>query len=266
MQFDRDGGAAGEMSLEEVNAQLENPLTSLWSLTFENSFLLLGGDEVDGRAEANTLFFQPGLPVPVGDGYTFISRPVFPVVTNPVFDAGGEVERHETGFGDIQMLSLYGPDRSQGLVWGLGGTFKFPTASDDLLGAGKWQAGPALMLFNFKKPWTLGVLAEHWWSYAGDGDRPHTSQTDIKYIVRHALPNAWSIGFGPTISIDWTEEDDNRFTVPVGLGLSKTARIGGAPVKFRLEAHYSAIAPDDVGNEWKFLFRVAPVIKSPFGR
>lgn len=199
---------------------------------------------------------------------TFINRPAFPIVTGPVLDptASDGVSSTTTGFGDIQMLSLIGPDRSDGLVWGLGGTFKFPTASHDSLGAGKWQAGPVTMLFSFRRPWTVGVIAEQWWSYAGDSSRPNTSQTDFKYVVRYALPNAWSIGFGPTISVDWAAESRNRLTFPIGLGVTKTTRIGGKPVKFRLETHYSVVRSDDLGTQWKFFFRFAPVIKSPFSR
>jgi len=257
-----------DMSLNEINRQLENPLTSLWSLTFENSYTRKSGDLIGGTTPGNVFFFQPGLPIPFGDDMTFINRPAIPIVTGPVLDARAPdgISKTSTGLGDIQMLSLVGPDKSQGFVWGLGGTFKFPTATSDSLGSGKWQAGPAAMAFYFAKPWTVGLLAEHWWSYAGDGHRAHTNQTDIKYIVRYGLGNATSIGFGPTISIDWTADTDNRYTVPIGLGISKTLRWGETPVKIRLEAHYNVIKPDDFGDDFKILFRIAPVIKSPFGR
>lgn len=170
---------ASKQSLEEISRQMENPLTDLWSLTFENSALLTKGDAMDDTEFANALFFQPGLPIPFGKNkdMVFICRPVFPLVTSPVLDATEPdgVDGHETGFGDIQMLSLLGPNRKSGLVWGVGGTFKFPTASDDVLGQDKYQAGPAAMLFRMQKPWTVGFLAQHWWSYAGDDDRPDTS-------------------------------------------------------------------------------------------
>lgn len=259
---------ADDLSLEQISAQLENPLTSLWSMTFENSFSKKGGDLIGGHTDGNVLFFQPGLPIPFGDGMTFINRPAIPLVTAAVLDPSEPdgVSRHTTGLGDIQMLSLIGPDRSQGFVWGLGGTFKFPTATSDSLGTGKWQAGPSVMLFHFQKPWTVGTLVEHWWSFAGDDARAHTNRTDIKYIARYALQNAWSVGFGPTISIDWAEDPDNRYTVPIGLGVTKTVRFGETPVKFRLEGHYNIVKPDDYGDEWRILFRFSPVISSPFRR
>jgi hypothetical protein len=121
------------------------------------------------------------------------------------------------------------------------------------------------MVFGMLRPWTIGVLVEHWWSYAGDGERLDKNQTDFKYIARYNLPRAWSVGLGPTITIDWEADSNDRWTVPVGLGVTKTVRIGKVPLKFRAEAHYSVVSPDSFGEEWKFLFRIAPVIPSPFG-
>ena len=260
--------ASAKEDLGEISRQLENPLTSLWSLTFEDSVLLKEGDAISGTELANTLFFQPGLPIPVGEkkDKVFIARPVFPLVTNPVLDptATDDVDGHETGFGDIQFLTLLGPNRTSGIVWGAGATFKFPTATDDVLGEGKYQAGPAAMFFRLAKPWTVGFLYQHWWSYAGDNDRSDTNQTDLKYIIRYSLPDAWSIGMGPTVTVDWEADSENRWTVPIGLGVTKMVRFGKMPVKFIVEVQYSVIRPEDYGTQWKFLFRFAPVIPSPF--
>jgi len=101
------------------------------------------------------------------------------------------------------------------------------------------------------------------WAFWSNTDRPDTSQTDIKYIARYSLPNAWSIGFGPTISIDWEADSDDKWTVPVGLGVTKMVRFGKMPVKFLAEVNYSVVRPDTYGTEWKFIFRIAPVVPSP---
>jgi hypothetical protein len=193
-------------------------------------------------------------------------RPVFPLVTQPEFDGADPRNsyQHVTGLGDIQLLVLAGPNDGKGLVWGAGATFKFPTASDDNLGRGKYQAGPAAMLFHMGKPWVIGVLAQHWSSLAGDDVRDSVSQTDIQYIIRRSIPGAISIGTGPTISINWEEDSDNRVTLPVGLGITKTTRWGKTPFKLRAEVHYSIISPDDFGSTWNLRLQVTPVIPSPF--
>jgi hypothetical protein len=134
-----------QMSLEEINRQLENPLSRLWSLVFQENLTLLKGDRVENTEVANVFFFQPFLPIPIGRGKMFAARPVFPIVTSPVFSSEGQEESngHVTGFGDMQVMSLLGPDKSDGNMVGAGATFKFPTATDDVLGEGKYQAGPS---------------------------------------------------------------------------------------------------------------------------
>lgn len=253
--------------LAELDRKLNNPLTSIWSLTFQNNTSLNSGDAIDADEYSNTLFFQPFMPFEVGakKQAMFTLRPVFPLVTQPEFDMDSrESSQHKTGLGDIQLLALAGPNTGEGLVWGAGASFIFPTASDDVLGQGKYQAGPAAMIFNIGKPWVYGVLAQHWQSFAGDSDRADTSRTDIQYTIRYALPNAMSIGMGPTITYDWKADSDNALTFPVGLGLTKTTRWGKTPVKLRAELHYSVIKPEDYGTEWNFRIQVTPVINSPF--
>ncbi|MEH6588956.1 MAG: hypothetical protein V7746_01800 [Halioglobus sp.] len=253
--------------LAEIDRKLNNPLTSIWSLTFQNNTSVNSGDAIDGDEYSNTLFFQPFMPFEVGaeKQTMFTLRPVFPLVTQPVFDSNPrEPSDHKSGLGDIQLLTLAGPNTEGERVWGVGASFIFPTATEDELGQGKYQAGPAAMLFNMGKPWVYGILAQHWESYAGDSDRDDTSRTDIQYVIRYALPNAMSIGMGPTITYDWEADADNALTFPIGLGVTKTTRWGKVPVKLRAELHYSVIKPDDYGTEWNLRLQISPVINNPF--
>jgi hypothetical protein len=253
--------------LAELDRKLNNPLTSIWSLTFQNNTSVNTGDALDGNEYSNNLFFQPFMPFEVGANKQamFTLRPVFPMATQPIFDEfSAKSSEHKTGMGDVQLLTLAGPNTGEGLVWGAGASFIFPTASDDELGQGKYQAGPAAMVFNIGKPWVYGVLAQHWQSYAGDSDRKDTSRTDVQYTIRYALPNAMSIGMGPTITYDWEADSDNALTFPVGVGITKTTRWGQTPVKLRAELHYSVVKPDDYGTEWNFRIQVTPVINNPF--
>jgi len=256
----------GELpSLEEIDRQLNNPLSKTWALTFQDNISTKEGDLVNGSATGNLLFFQPLLPVPISKKYIFSGRPVFPLVTSPKVDVStGETDGHTTGFGDLQLMTLVGPDKADGWVWGVGATFKFPTASDPLHGQGKYQAGPAAMLINMDRPWIWGFLVQHWSSFAGDDDRTETNYTDFQYIIRRTLPNAWSIGAGPSITYNWEADEDDRLTVPIGLGVTKTVRWGKTPVKLRAEVHYSVIRPDSYGDVWNIRLQITPVIKSPF--
>ena len=259
-----------EMSVDEISRQLENPLSTLWSLTLQENYTVLEGDALDSSEWKNTLFFQPAFPISWGadKDKVFIARPVFPYVSSPDFlqpDGKGGFER-ESGLGDIQLLALAGPNTLSGIVWGLGATFKFPTASDDSLGQGKYQAGPAAMVLNIGENWTTGLVLQHWWSYAGASHRASTNQTDFQYVLRRSIPGGWSIGLGPTVTIDWKADSGERVTFPIGLGITKTVKLGGVPVKMRLEPQYTIVKPDDLAATWNVRLQFSPVIPNPLAR
>jgi hypothetical protein len=254
--------------LAELNRKLENPLSDVWAIVFQNNTSLVNGDAVSGTKTQNLFFFQPFLPFPVGANqeYMLALRPVFPILTSPVLDPTSRngTDGRECGFGDIQLLTLFGPNKSSGWVWGAGATFKFPTASDDALGIDKYQAGPAGMILYTRKPWTLGIIGQHWWSYAGDGDERETSESEIQYVARYNFYKAMTIGMGPSVKIDWRADSDNHLEFPIGLGLTDMIRIGKVPVKIRFETQYSVIQPNDYGTEWNFRIQIVPVIQNPF--
>ena len=56
-----------ELSLEEISRRLENPLSDLWSLTFQENLYLNTGELIDDTELSNVLFFQPFL---VGDAHS----------------------------------------------------------------------------------------------------------------------------------------------------------------------------------------------------
>ena len=254
-----------KMTLDQISRKLENPLSRLQSLTFQENYIISTGTLVNGSVTSNNFFFQPFLPVPVGNEKMLVLRPVFPLVTQPVIDFNtGDVTNHITGLGDIQLFTVFGPDKKDGTIWGVGATFVFPTATDEILGQGKLQAGPAVMYFLLGKIWTFGTLAQHWWSITGDENRKDVNKTDIQYIARRQIPDGWSIGMGPTISINWEAEKENRVTFPIGLGVTKTFRVGGTPIKIRFEPQYSIIKPELYGTEWNIRLQITPVINRPF--
>ena len=254
-----------ETSLTELNAQLDNPLSRFWSMIFQENINFNTGDLIEGTAASNVFNFQPSLPVPVGKSKMLLVRPVFPLITSPTFDENGEQTGSETGFGDMQVFSLYGPDKKGGLIWGVGLSFVFPTASSAYLGSGKFQMGPAAMALSITKKWTLGAIVQHWRSVGGDPSRADTKKTDIQYIIRKQIKGkAMSIGMGPNISIDWEAADGNKVTFPIGLGITKTVKWGNTPWKLRFEPQYSIIKPDDYGTQWSIRIQFAPIIKNPF--
>ena len=271
--FAQESGAAdqeeinqqsGAVDLDEINRQLNNPIASIWSLSFRDTYSILDGEAVESSTYSNLFSFQPVLPVPVGDDLILINRPTVPLVTAPSFNfESGDLE-HTTGLGDIITPFLVGPSATQGFIWALGPSFVFPTASNDTLGKGKYQAGPAGLALYMNDKWVVGTLAQQWWSFAGADDRPETSSLTAQYFIWRILPNAWQVGMAPVILVDWKADSGNKVTFPVGLGVGKTFKLGKMPLKVILEAEYTVARPDNLGQHWNFVAQITPVITSPF--
>ena len=253
-------------NLEEINRQLNNPLTDLWSLVFRNTTSILEGDAVENSQTSNLLNFQPVLPIPIGEKLILINRPIIPIVTSPTFNMEtGDIE-NTTGMGDIVLLSMLGPSAKRGFIWGLGPSFVFPTATNDALGKHKYQAGPAGVALYMSDDWVFGTLTQQWWSFAGDDNYSETSFLSAQYFIWRMLPNAWQVGMSPIAMVDWKAESGNQVTLPVGLGVGKTVKLfGKMPFKIAAEVQYSVIRPDNLGQQWNFVLQLTPVIPSPFG-
>jgi hypothetical protein len=140
----------------------------------------------------------------------------------------------------------------------------FPTASENVLGTGKYSLGPSAVVAYLGPKWLFGVFPQHWWSVGGDSRRADVSLTNIQYFLYYAPPwdpkAQWRIGMSPNISIDWKARGD-KVTLPIGLGIGRMVEIGKLPVNVTVEVNYSVIHPDDkAGSRWDFRFYFTPVI------
>ena len=288
------GGGDEPLDLEALSKKMDNPLGNLWLISIQNDTIQLSDDfPMKDKTWINATLFQPVLPVPLGKDWLLVNRPTLSFISAPIpklnasgegrfpdlFPGGGpefddNKNRVSTNrkfeFGDMIYPMWLAPRElpklgGGNLVWGVGPTWIFPTATHDFLGTEKWSVGPTgLVVWNSEK-WKLGVLAQQWWSFAGKDDRPNVSKANIQYLYYYNLPHLWQIGAGPNILINWEADSGNKYTVPVGLGVSKTTVFfGKLPIRLGAEVHYSAIQPDDVSQTWLFRFYMVPVIPSPF--
>lgn len=271
-----------------------NPISDLWLLWNQVDSTKFKGDLIDSDEWMYSYKFQPVMSFPVmGGDWNFILRPVFQYNSVPLDkDAGKLLGASEqqifnseelsslaadpfgttTGFGDTILLTLLGPNREDGNIWGVGASQIFPTAQEDVLGQGKYQAGPAFLWAHIApepgKGWesfNYGLLGQHWWSYAGDDDRSETSQTDIQYFINYRLNDTALIGMTPNIRINWKEDGSNRFSVPIGLGYIDMIKIGKVPIRVGMEAQYYVHQPDAAGADWNFRIIFTPIVPRLFG-
>ncbi len=263
-----------EESLQEVARQINNPISPLWQITFDNQIVGLDRGGLDGDDVAYMGAFQPFMPVNLSffglerfawaRDFRLITQLTVPFVETTPLPPGPGADR-KTGIGDIQLVSVLAPSDTSGWLWGIGPTFIFSTASDDALGQGKWQAGPSAVGGYLGSKWTAFAVAQQWWSFAGDDDRPRTSQLSFEYALLRTLPHRWQVGMQPSMAVDWTASRGNKVSFPVGLGVGKTVRIGNLPIQFWVEADYYPVRPDDVSApHWGIGIQIIPVIGEAF--
>src|SRR5215475_8864816 len=69
-------------SLTEINQGLTNPVSDLWSITFQqNNYRIDVGPSIGERWNSN-LNFQPVLPLSITDDWNVITRPVMTLVNS----------------------------------------------------------------------------------------------------------------------------------------------------------------------------------------
>ena len=91
-----------------------------------------------------------------------------------------------------------------------------------------------------------------------------TSLTAVQVYFSYGLGNGWQVISNPKIEYDWEGASGNRWSVPLGLGVSKTFRPRKAPLKIDLELQNYVKSPEAFGPEWLLKFTVTPAFKNPF--
>ncbi len=160
------------------------------------------------------LNIQPVYPMNLNNEWSWIHRPIIPVIYQPGLATGID---DEFGLGDIQYQGYLSPAKPGKLIWGVGPVLSFPTASDEVLGTEQWSAGPGAVVLTIRGPWVIGVLANNIWSFAGDNDRSDVSQGLLQYFINYNFPNGAYLTTAPVINANWEADSDDRWTVPFGV-------------------------------------------------
>jgi hypothetical protein len=220
-----------------------NPIANMISLPLQlNNDLGYGPYD----RSVNILNIQPVLPLAGGK---IITRTIFPIVWIPEF--GAESGQRTSGLSDINATAFYVP-KSGSFMWGIGPIVVFPTGGSER-GSEKWSAGPSAVVLSVNGPWTLGVLANNIWSFAGDEDREDVNQGLVQYFITYQLGDGWYVNSAPIITVDWKAEED-KWRVPFGGGGGKVLTIGKLPVNLQAGAYWYAVKPD-FGPDWQLRFQ-----------
>jgi hypothetical protein len=234
--------ACAEDNADEIAKKLSNPVAAMISVPMQSNFDFGAGAD---NGFAYTLNIQPVIPISIGDDWNMISRTIVPIAyRNYLPPPDGDVG----GLGDITQSLIFSPKTPgpSGIVWGLGPVFLIPTATDDFLGTGKFGIGPTAVVLKQSGPWTVGGLANHIWSVAGDDDRSDVNQTFLQPFAAYALGHGTTISLNAETSYDWVAD---QWTVPINLGVSQVFKIGDQTMSIQVGGKYYAEKPAG-GPDW----------------
>ncbi len=234
-----------ELSAEELAKKAQNPVDPMISVPFQNNVNFRYGPRNNTQYLLNV---QPVIPVSLNKEWNLITRMIAPVLNQPW-------PEQKFGLGDINVSLFFSPAKpatvdSGAFIWGMGPILQFPTATSDVLGTGKWSAGPTAVGVYMKGPWVIGTLINQLWSYGSDGNRPGFSQMEIQPFVNYNLPKGWYLSSTPIMMANWqANKASDTWTVPLGGGVGKVLTIGKQSVNATVAAYYNVMKPE-IGPDW----------------
>ena len=246
-QEDIDYDEDGDVDQEDLAKAAQNPVGDLISLPFQNN---MNFDVGPADRTQNVLNIQPVWPIGLNQGWNFITRTILPVISQPA--PGTD---RTSGLGDINFTGFVSPKDPGKVIWGVGPSIVFPSASDDVLGSDKWSAGPAIVALTMPGQWVVGGLVSNVWSFAGEDERADVNSFLLQYFVNYNFPTGWYLTSAPIVTANWKAESDERWTVPFGGGIGKVFQIGRQPINMQTQVFYNVETPTG-GADWQWRLQI----------
>jgi hypothetical protein len=118
--------------------------------------------------------------------------------------------REAAGLGDLYFQALNFRDLARGVSLGSGLAFQLPTATDDLLGAGKWQVAPSLfpLVTMREKRALFFTRIQDFISVAGDDDRRDIHQLAVAPTFIKLIDARRAVLFDTEGIADWERDGE----------------------------------------------------------
>ena len=250
--------AINDSSINEFRARAQNPLSPHYSIPVKYTYH--GGADNGGVSIGS---INPIIPVSLGTwnminqlSLNFIGTPGgvhgIAELPEPYFGSGA------AGLGDTTFTSLFSPVSSGNFSWGFGPTFVFPTDTlftstgdrkSRQLGSGKFSIGPSAMFVKQTEFGTLGLNIKQIWSAIGSASRNNVTQMVLQPFVNYNLSDGWYLVSDMDMIANWNQNNNQRWTVPVGGGVGKLVAVGKDAINIRAESYYNPMRHDQ-GSEW----------------
>jgi hypothetical protein len=245
--FAQQPPAAPAEDVTELAKKTQNPVGDLISVPLQFNFNTGGGLEDQTFLNLNV---QPVIPFAINDDWNIISRTIIPINSAP----GPNGTTRYSGVGDIQAQVYVTPSQPGGIIWGIGPVFSLPTGTVTGLETGSWGMGPAGVVLKMTGPWVLGGLVNQIWTIAHADTYTKVNQFLFQPFVNYNFGKGWALSFAPIITANWEATSGNQWTVPLGLGITRTTVFDGRPMSIGVQYYNNVERPDNgPGQQLRFV-------------
>ncbi|MEM9079021.1 MAG: hypothetical protein AAGC43_18425 [Bacteroidota bacterium] len=235
--------AQTDTKLDSLALELQNPVANLIQLPVNTDYTY-GYDPFDGNQMLISV--EPVVPMILSENWNVVFRLVAPFVTQSDVTSDGD---SETGLRDFTLSAFFVP-KSKGLIVGFGPIITLPTATENVLGAGKWSLGPTLATLIQTTSTTVGVLLNQSWSVTGNSNRADVSSTLVQPFFAQNFGKGWAVQVSAQTVLDWKNDSTNGKATPVA---QKLVNFGKIPIRFGA----GPVIPFGNGNLAEFGLRLA---------
>jgi hypothetical protein len=215
----------------ELARKLNNPISNLVSVPLQFNWEFGEGENEDMWQITN---LQPVIPFKITDRTNMIARLIMPTINTP----------GATLAGDMTFSLFFSPSEASAVTWGVGPVLVMPRTG------AKWDIGPTFIILQQRGPMTYGVLANHYWSFAGDRRAPDVTQTFLQPFFAYTTARATTFTIQSETTANWEATSGNVWSIPLNVQVSKVARLGPFPASYAAGIGFYLDSPDG-GPEWR---------------
>ncbi len=169
-------------------------------------------------------------PFPLGEAWNLATRLDLPFFITDSVSSDNPNGDYRFGLGEVLVQGLFINTLTQRFAWGFGTQLIFPTATEDQMGFGKYQALPTAVFRVATPEITQGswfaLLGRYVVSFAGYEDRVGRNEIQLAPTFNLSLPQSWFVTLNPSSDIrynlgDLRPGDTGRWFVPINFMVGK---------------------------------------------
>ena len=78
----------------------------------------------------------------------------------------------------------------------------------------------------------------------------------VQPFINYNFPHGWYVTTSPIITANWLAASNERWTLPIGVGVGKIVKLGKLPINLQLQAFDNVVTPNRSGADWQLRFQV----------